>query len=172
MERNSALERNKSWVCYRWPGADMSLILMHFYVSPFVQRDAWRNQDEIPQWFPFALHQGVRSVFTDWCILKVSSNLWSVYYIEYKSVLFFIRSCLLCQSWISLPCGPFAVAVIVTCILLHFIYRHFHCIFAYSCQSFYKKKWENLFFVLKLFWQWLVYLTKQCEIMSWGFCLQ
>lgn len=51
MEGNSMLEWNKSCVCWRQPGADMNLILMHFYVSPVVQRDAWDSQDEIPQWF-------------------------------------------------------------------------------------------------------------------------
>lgn len=43
VERNSMLGWNNTCVCFRHAGADMSLILMHFYVSPVVQRDAWHK---------------------------------------------------------------------------------------------------------------------------------
>lgn len=138
MERNSLLEWNKSCVCYRRPGAGMSLILMHFYVSPVVQRDAWRNQDEIPQWFP--LHcikaSGFRSQSDAFLRSQVIYDQFMILNIK---VSFFICSSLLSQSWISLPCRPFAVAVylLLLCISLHFIYRHFYSIFAYSYQRFF-----------------------------------
>lgn len=131
------LEWNKSCVCYRRPGADMSLILMHFYVAPIVQRNAWRNRDEIPQWF--YLH----CIKVSGCRPKTgafwrSQVIYDLFMILNINVSFFIRSSLISQSWISLPCRPFAVAVyfLLLCISLHFLYRHF-ILFLLSYQRFF-----------------------------------
>lgn len=179
LERRSILQWHDFCVWYKWPGRDMSLILMHFYVSPVVRHDAWRNQDEIPQWFP--LHCNKASglwLQTDAFVMPLL--IYHLFYvIDYKSVLF-ICSSILSQSWSSLPCCPFAVAVYLLSTLYFnafYIYRrHFYSIFAYSYQryfiftrGFFIRKMGKCFVVLKLFWQRLVYLTKQCENMSEGF---
>lgn len=72
MEKSSVGMEQVLFAFWR-PGVDMCLILVHFYVSPLVQCDAYESRWHTSV-VPFALHQGIRILFTDWCIY----NLWFI----------------------------------------------------------------------------------------------
>lgn len=110
------------------PGADMSLILMHFYVSPVVQCDVIQMK----------YLSGSLCIKVSGCCQETDASwrswvIYDLFVILNIKVSYFIRISLLSQSWISLPCWPFAVAVylLLLRISMHlYIYRHFCSIFA------------------------------------------
>lgn len=117
----------------RRPGEDMSLILMHFYVSPIVLRDAWRNQDEIPQWF--SLH----CIKTSGCHPKTdafwkSQVIYDLFYVNKIKV-----SCFYTQFLIKSKLDLSALlALCCSCLLsvtLYFIAFYMYTFFLYFCLA-------------------------------------
>lgn len=116
-----------------------------------------------------------------WCIQMVSSNLWSVCDIKYRGNLFytqfFIKSKLDFSALSALCCSRLLIFTLYFNAFLYII-DIFLILFLLSYQRFFIfihvfiRKMKKKCMCFQLFWQWLVYLTKQCEIMSWGYCLQ